>query len=180
MNETKSLKINDVRVSITLACRANNWELEEWRDESEFRRNPDHVTISDSRGKRFNKPVLPDGYFRLGNLPRGATGRAHFMLEVDRATEPHHKVKPQILVYQAYTTSGQFQERYNAKSLRILIVTTTHRRLENLKAVVKSVGGDRKYWFTTFDKITPDTVLIAPIWQQIESKELVPLVAPGL
>ena len=116
--------------------------------------------------------MLPDGYFCLV-VPQGKT---RFFLEVDRGTEPHAKFKPQVAVYEAYTRSGQYQARYHAKSLRVLIVTTTPRRLTHLKTVTKSAGGDRKYWFTTIDRITPETVLTAPIWQQLESDTLYPLI----
>ncbi|MBZ0285214.1 MAG: replication-relaxation family protein [Anaerolineae bacterium] len=168
------LKINDVRLAVTLACRANGWELETWWDEPIFRSNPDHVTLTDKRGTSRQKPVLPDGYFCL-TVPHG---KARFFLEVDRGTELHSAFKPQVQVYEAYTASGQYQARYQAKSLRVLIVTTTPRRLTNLKAVTKKAGGDRKYWFTTFAQLTPETVLTTPIWQSLEGNTLYPLIAP--
>lgn len=155
------LTINDVRVAIMLACQLQGIELVEWQDETVFRAQPDYVELADKRGRKHKKPVLPDGYFCL-NTPKG---KARFFLEVDRGTEALSKVAPQLAVYEAYTSSGQYQERFQAKSLRILMVTTTPKRLHNLKAVARKVEGDRKYWFTTFDHITAQTVLTAPIWE---------------
>lgn len=166
------LTINEVRVAITVACREQGIELVEWRDETVFRAQPDYVELKDKRGRSRQKPVLPDGYFCL-NTPKG---KARFFLEVDRGTEALSKVAPQLQVYETYTSSGQYQQRFQARSLRILIVTTTLKRLDNLKAVTRKVGGDRKYWFTTLEQINPQTVLTAPIWQQLDSRSSLPLI----
>jgi hypothetical protein len=166
------LAINDVRIAVTLAAAANGWTLEEWQDETGFRAHPDYVTLTDKRGKARKKPVLPDAYFCLAT----PNGRSRFFLEVDKGTEELAKFRPQIRVYQAYTVSGQYQERYQAKSLRVLIVTTSPRRLANLKLATEQAGGDRKYWLTTFDRITADTVLTAPIWQTLEGETELPLI----
>ncbi|GIL13920.1 MAG: hypothetical protein BroJett038_26400 [Chloroflexota bacterium] len=169
------LEINAVRVAVTLACRQHGWELETWHDEPIFRANPDYVVLTDGRGRQRKKPVLPDGYFCL-SVPQG---KARFFLEVDRGTEPHSAFRPQVQVYLAYTASGLYQARYQARSLRILIVTTTPRRLANLQAVTRKAGGDRKFWFTTFEQITAETVLTAPIWLPLETETAAPLIQPA-
>ena len=166
------LAINDVRVAILLALRQQGWTLETWEDEYSFRADPDHAHLQDSRGRTRKKPVLPDGYFRLA-VPQG---RAHFFLEVDRGTELLAQVKSQVEVYQAYTASGRYYERFQTRSLRVLVVTTGARRVANLKRVVAKAGGDRKYWFTTLDRVTPETVLTEPIWQRLDDKEPLPLI----
>jgi hypothetical protein len=168
------LKINDFRVAVALATRELGWEVETWEDELFFRANPDYVLVEDKRGKTHKKPVYPDGYFRLV-VPQG---RAHFFLEVDRGKEPHNKFQPQVEVYQAYTSSGQYQARYSKRSLRILVVTTSWRRVENLKKTTFQAGGDRKYWFTTFDHVSLETILTEPVWQRLDSNDLRPLITP--
>lgn len=167
------LMINDVRIAIMQACKKEGIDLIEWREENAFRAAPDYVEIKDKRGRTHKKPVLPDGYFCL-NTPKG---KSRFFLELDRGTEVLSKVIPQLQVYETYTASGQYQDRFQAKSLRILIVTTTTKRLDNLKEVARKVGGDRKYWFTTFDQIKPDSILTEPIWQQLGNVELHPLIS---
>jgi hypothetical protein len=162
------LMINDVRVAVMQACRQEGIDLLDWREENIFRAEPDYVEIKDKRERTHKKPVLPDGYFCL-NTPKG---KSRFFLELDRGTEVLSKVLPQLQVYEAYTVSGQYQTRFQAKSLRILIVTTTPKRLQSLKATARKVEGDRKYWFTTFDQIKSQTVLTAPIWQQLDSHTL--------
>jgi hypothetical protein len=161
------LAINEVRVAVSLACQANGFALEEWLDEPVFRGAPEYVTVTDSKGKTSDKPVFPDGYFRI-KTPQGT---AHCFLEVDRATEQQSKFRPQVEVYEAYVASGQYQARFSPKSMRVLIVTTTAERMQNLKKTVQGAGGDEKYWFTTFAQVTEATVLTAPIWERIGSKE---------
>ena len=130
--------------------------------------------VTDSRGRMRKKPILPDGYFRLA-VPQG---RAHFFVEVDRGSEPLSKFRPQVEVYQAYTASGQYQARYSKTSLRVLVITTSARRLANLKVTTREAGGDRKYWFTTFDRVTPETVLTGAIWERLGDNTHHPLVRP--
>jgi hypothetical protein len=162
------LKINDFRVAVALATQADGFTLEEWRDETVFRANPDYVLLPDKRGKGVKKPLLPDGYFCVAT-PRG---KARFFLEVDRGTEELSKFTPQVRVYNRYTESGQYQEKFQAKSLRILIVSSSPRRQATLRAATKAVGGDRKYWFTTFGEVTAATLFTHPIWQTLEDDAL--------
>lgn len=166
------LHINEFRLAIELAARTHEWTIEVWEDERTFRAETDYVSVRGADGSRRDKPVLPDGYFRLAT-PRG---RAHFFLEVDRGREAESAFKPQIQVYEAYTASGQYQARYSQKSLRIIVVTTTDRRLRNLMQVTAKSGGDGKYWFTTFSQVSANTVLTAPIWKRLSEVMLYPLV----
>lgn len=166
------LLITDVRVAVLLSARHNNWTVEQWLNETYFRAHPDYVTLKDRRGKSHQKPVFPDAYFCL-QTPRG---KARFFLEVDRGTEQLARFAPQIRVYEAYIASGQYQERFAARSLRILVIAPAAKRLRSLKAVTRKVGGDRKYWFTTIDRVTPETILTEAIWQQLDGDALLPLI----
>lgn len=165
------LKVNDVRVAIALAARLNGWQLAEWRDETFFRAKPDYVNLTDKRGTKRKLPVLPDGYFMLVT----PHGKARFFLEVDRGTEALSKFTPQVAVYEAFVGSGQYQERFQAKSLRILVVTTSQKRLDSLMRATADMAGDRKYCFTTFDRLTKETALTAAIWRRVGDTALSPL-----
>lgn len=162
-----TLRINDVRIAILLAAQEHDWQLLEWRDEGRFRAEPDYVLLTDGKGRQRQKPVLPDGYFCL-ETPRG---KARFFLEVDRGTEQLSKFAPQIAVYEAYTHSGQYQARFRARSLRVLVVTTSAKRMDSLKRVARDEGGDRKYWFTTLGQVSAQTVLTEPIWEQLANSQ---------
>jgi len=54
---------------------------------------------------------------------------------------------------------------HEGKGFRVLTVTTTQKRLEHLRQATEAAGGQNRFWFTTFDQVTPETVLTAPIWQ---------------
>ncbi len=170
------LHVNDVRVSIILATRQHGLEVIRWLDEPYFRAHKDYTMVPTAGGKQRKYPVLPDGYFLLGNVPQGATGRAHFFLEIDRGTEPLDKFTPQIVAYDEYVRSDAYERRFSAKSLRILIVTTTDKRLANLQAATRRVSSASYYWFTTFDRVTCETVLTRPIWYNLTEPQPYPLV----
>ena len=165
------LKVNDVRVAVMLAARQDGITLETWLDETTFRAQPDYVSLTTKSGRKRQKPVFPDGYFCLVT-PRGT---ARFFLEIDRGTELLSKFAPQIAVYEAYVASGGYQTRFQAKSLRVLVVTATERRVRSLMRVTQKVGGDRKYWFTTFDRVNTETILTGAIWQRLGSDMLLSL-----
>jgi hypothetical protein len=165
-------KITDFRIAVTLAARAHNWQIETWEDERVFKAATDYVLVTSDGSREQEKPVLPDGYFCL----KTDRGRAHFFLEIDRGKEPERSFKPQIEIYEAYVRSGGYQARYSKKSLRILIVTTTERRIHKLKTITEKAGGDGKYLFTAFGQVSTETVLTVPIWQKLGSSQLFSLV----
>ncbi|MBK9123532.1 MAG: replication-relaxation family protein [Chloroflexi bacterium] len=162
-----TLAINDFRTAVSVAAVHNGFHIEEWLDEFSFRASPDYVEIRGAGNRVTRKPVYPDAYFCLVT-PRG---RTRFFLELDRGVEPRARLKPQFAVYEAYTAGELYQQRFQARSLRILVVTTSPQRLASLKHVVTDVGGDRKYWFTTMSLATPESVLSAPIWEQLGDSE---------
>ncbi len=167
------LKVNDVRIIVTQAAALSGITVETWWDETTFRAHPDYVTLTNKREQEQRKPVLPDGYFCLST----SRGKARFFLEVDLGTETLSKFAPQIKVYERYVASGQYQTRFSAKSLRVLVVTTTRKRLNSLMRVTERVGGDRKYCFATIDHITKESVLTASIWKRLGNTDLSALIA---
>lgn len=156
------LAINDCYSAVYRACQEHKVSLMEWRDELSFRANPDTVWITNSRGTQSKKSVLPDGYFHI----KAPQGNARFFLEADLGTEGTTQVKSQIEVYQEYILSGAYEARFQAKSLRILVVTVSDQHLATLKRSIAEVGGGERYWLTTFEKLSPQDVLTAPIWQK--------------
>lgn len=163
------LATNDVRVAIEVAAERNGWVIEKWVNERDLKSKQmkDYVEITGPRGGKSRAAVVPDGYFQLGVGER----IGHFFLEVDRRTVTGQASKwerrdwaRKIRAFLAYYRSGMYHERYGTKSLRILTVTTGDRRLSNLKRITEEVGGKARFWFSTFDRITPEDVLTTPIW----------------
>lgn len=159
---THTLAINDVRIAVLLAAKAQGYTVDRWLDDTTLKsaEMKEYVLVSPNDRHKLRVPVIPDAYFilNLGNR------RAHFFLELDRATMTTERWKTRVLAYQEFIRSGRYQERYGTRSLRILTVTTTPQRLESLRNTTQKVNGGDLFWFTPIDQATPATILSAPIW----------------
>lgn len=167
-----TLAINDVRVAITLACRDANYTLVQWKNEADLKAEYDRVTITNEKGKQQSISLIPDSYFTI-ETPQGKTS---CFLEMDMGTMTVGRFATKIRAYLAYTQSGAYQQRYHTKSLRVLSITTSQTRCINLKAATESVGGDRRFWFSTRELMAREMVLHSPIWQVIDSSTPLALV----
>jgi len=158
-----ALKVNDVRIAITLSAQVHRYQVEKWLDETQLKSQEmrDYVIVTGGQGRSLKVAVIPDAYFVLHLGDR----RAHFFLELDQATMSNKRWKTRVLAYRAYTESGKYQQRYQTRSLRVLTVTTTPERLANLKKTTEAAGGDRLFWFTTFERATAEDPLFSPIWE---------------
>jgi hypothetical protein len=73
-----------------------------------------------------------------------------------------------VRAYTAFYESGQYTRRYEMEVMRVLTVTTGKKRLKTLKTVTEAVTeGARQamFWFSTFDQVSPNTVLSHRIWE---------------
>lgn len=167
-----ALAINDVRIAVTLAARSKGYRIEKWLDDNQLKSDvmKDYVTVKGQR-RTERVAIIPDAYFLVDLGER----RAHFFLELDRATMSSTRWKTRVLGYKTYTESGKYEQRYHTRSLRILTVTTTQARLENLKKTTEAASNQKLFWFTTLDQITPETVFIAPIWLRVGEDTPIPL-----
>jgi hypothetical protein len=162
------LAVNDFRVHLMRASREHEgFELVRWIPEKEFRAHPDFVYVKASQEKTKKKPVYPDGYAVL-NTP---LGEARFFVEIDSGTEGLEQFRSQIEIYQAYMLSGQYEERFESKALRIVIVTNSEKRLQNLRRVISKVGTKNPYWLTTASVATWQTILRDKIWYKVTDDE---------
>ena len=168
-----ALAINDFRIAVTLAARQPGYELLDWHSEAEIKQDYDRVNIQMTRGRNRNVAVVPDSYFAL-STPYGST---HFLLELDRGTMTTKRFRTKVEAYMAYYRSGGYEKRYGARSLRMLTVTLSQRRLENLKAVTEEAGGTRWFWFGVLSELTPNAVFGESVWQVAGQQECVPLIA---
>jgi hypothetical protein len=164
------LATNDVRIAVMQAAGRLGWCIERWLDDKALksRHMKDYVTLVGPQGGEKRAAVVPDGYFALD------TGQAvhHHLLEIDLRTVIGRSSQwgrrdwaRKVAAYLAYYRSGNYQRRYSAGSMRVLTITTGERRLANLKGITERAGGRARFWFTTFERVTPQTVLTQPIWQ---------------
>jgi hypothetical protein len=175
------LATNDVRIAITIAAHKHDFTIDTWFDDHTLKRRQmtDTVTLRSLQGGIQKAAVVPDGYFLLD------TGRHfyHHFLEVDlrtvtgaASTWGRRDWARKVQVYLEYYRSGKYQYRYKTQGLRILTVTTSEKRLANLKTITEKAGGRSRFWFTTFERVRASDVLIDPIWQTAGDTELHTLV----
>jgi hypothetical protein len=115
------------------------------------------------RGARIIRKYA-DGYFTL-RLP-STQRQAHFCLEIDQGTMTNPRWQEKVKAYQEFRQSGQSERQWGTRNFRVLAVTTSERRLTNLKKATEQARGDHFFWFTTFEKVNiwePETILDA-VW----------------
>ena len=161
---------NDVRVAVKRAANAAGWHVADWRDDRTMKRShkDEQVSIQLASGKRAGRALIPDAYFVLVST----TQAFRFFLEVDRGTETvvsesdrsNTDFASKIKRYLSFYASGRYQARYGSRDMRVLTVTTSERRLANLRAATEEVGGKGRFWFTTLDQCN-EGILDRPIWQ---------------
>lgn len=155
--------VNDFRLDVLQAAeRVNFLEIGQWFSEGVFRSWKDNVSYEDD-GKVVNRIITPDGYFEIW------INRIQFrlLLELDMATKDNprfvrEKAKPLL----NYLKSPRYKERFGHNAGRVLVVTTSERRLRNMKRATENALGKAAgvFFFTTFAAVTPQSVLTAPIW----------------
>jgi hypothetical protein len=181
------LATNDARIAITLSAARHGWQLLEWRDDRTLKREkPDKVQVEwvDEKKKKHNVrlSLVPDGYLLLEsgelNPTTNRPKRHHRFLEMDMGTVPgessrdaRHSWSLKSRAYIQYYRSGAYERDYQAKGLRVLTVTTTPKRLENLLRATQTAGGRELFLFSTLDEIRSADPLADPIWQQPGSAE---------
>lgn len=161
------LQINEFRIAVTLAAKEAGYSMETWLDDAELKSDYDYVTVDTPTGRKAKVSLIPDSYFTL-EVPQG---RASFFLELDRGTMTLGRFQQKILTYKKYFSSGQYQRRYKTKSLRVLTITVSEKRLQNLKRKADEVDGGRVFWFTTLDQVRMDLILNTPIWHIAGQKQ---------
>src|SRR5260221_2450702 len=158
--------VNDFRIAVTHACQhSETLSLEHWIPQSEFYSRPDRVDYTDANGAKAHRNIRPDGYIII----RVGEHLFRLLLEMDMSSEDNHRIcREKITPGIAYIESKGYQQRFWQNSGLWLFVTTSERRLRNMKRQTEAVAAKepRPCYFTTFDQITPDTILTGAIWQQ--------------
>jgi hypothetical protein len=167
-----TLAINAVRISVMLACRSLGYTLLEWRSESDLKADYDRVRVRDGSGKEKQVAVLPDSYFAIGVGQR----KYPFVLELDRGTMTLKRFQQKIQAYLAYHQTGGYERRFGSKSIRVLTVTLSERRLANLKHVSEEAGASRWFWFARLSELTPQSIFSLSVWQVAGEEQPQPLI----
>jgi Replication-relaxation len=105
-------------------------------------------------------PLIPDGYFELASA---RDVRAAFV-EVDLGTEAIPVLVRKARLYLQYAASGEFTKTFGRSQFRVLVLTTSERRLTNIRSAVAKVT-DKIFWFGTLDMVTAERFW-APVWSR--------------
>ena len=160
------LATNEIRVRMEVAAPKAGFTIQEWIDDKSLASQSirDQITVPTKDGGTRQITVGPDGYISLLS-PDGKT-RYRAFVEADRATVPLSRWNTKVWKYQLYFRSQTFQNRYGAtKPFRVLTVTTSQTRLENMKRVAEDIGAVTWFWFSTYTAIREeDRIMFSPSW----------------
>ena len=162
-----TLMISNFRACLSLALR----DLPDVRLLFWVRENPqelkDYVSFTDESGRHRRLPIVPDGFFGIED----PQGRMFFFLEADRSTMTNARFLRKLRAYWLWWKQGGHRRRFGIESFRVLTITRTERRKENLRRVAKKADdrqiGSLMFWFTSeerYDIRDPRTIL-GEIWQ---------------
>jgi hypothetical protein len=164
------LDTNTIRIAIRKAVEVLGLTIIDWKSEEVLR----------SEAKTDNTNVIPDDYFLLEQPLPGENRRRilRLFIEIDRRTvtgeakassvsqrDWAHKIQGYITYFRAEA----YSKRYGSVGgkpvpARVLTITTGEKRAQHLREITEKNGGKARFWFTSFDKVTPETIFTASIW----------------
>jgi hypothetical protein len=106
----------------------------------------------------LGKRLIPDGYFTL----QAPDGTKSCFLEVDLGYERGRVWDGKVRQYLRLATSGDYEHRFGQKAFRVLVITTTERRVESLRRSVAALT-KKIFRFTTLDLVR-NSGPFASIW----------------
>ena len=166
------LAVNDFRLDMIEACIQDpEINLETWIPESEFWAYPDRIEYL-HKDRRIKRNIRPDGYFMLATPEHFL----RYLLEIDRSTEDNPRfLREKILPGLAYIKTEAYQDRFGHRSGRWLVVTTGEKRMTNMLRQARRGKAKGLFYFTTYDQVSVNTLLHAPIWRRADRDDQVPL-----
>ena len=94
-------------------------------------------------------PLIPDGYCEIGS----AQGLRSMFVEVDLGTEAVPILARKASLYLQLAASGEFSQAFGRSQFRVLLITTSDRRLQNIRAAIAKLT-DKIFWMGTLDLVT--------------------------
>jgi len=162
-----TLMISNFRICLELALKnLPGTNLLFWEKESP-KELKDYVYIRDLQGREIRAPIVPDGFFGIED-PKG---KAYFFLEADQSTMTNARILKKMKAYWNWWKQGRHTEKFGIKAFRVLTITKTEKRKENLRGITKKADdrqrGSLMFWFTSEKKYSlqkPESILES-IWQ---------------
>jgi hypothetical protein len=159
-----TLALNDTEIAFRKGCKALGYQITKWIGESAIKADYDRISVQHD-GKTETKAVQPDMYMAISAADELSEPTFHFLFEEDKGTEVRKQFSNKIPTYLAYFKSKECKARYGTNRLRVLVVTTSERRLANIKRYTEAAGGKSRFWFTTHAQLDHANPFISEIWQ---------------
>ncbi|RPJ74773.1 MAG: hypothetical protein EHM20_10045, partial [Alphaproteobacteria bacterium] len=158
-----TLMISDFRACLTLALNKKPEARLQWLndDGSEIKQEVYFM----EEGKRKRLPIIPDGFFQIED----PEGKMRFFLEADRSTMTNARFLNKMKAYWLWWKQGG-QKSMGIENFRVLSITKTKNRMENLIEVSKRVDDNYKssymFWFTSIDnyQLSQPENILEDIW----------------
>jgi hypothetical protein len=93
-------------------------------------------------------PIIPDAFFQIEDSVRTVSS----FLECDMGGESGKVWLQKIEAYIAFATTGEFQRQFGERQFRVLIATTTYRRIRFIRSLITKYT-DKIFWLSTFELI---------------------------
>ncbi len=156
-----TLMISRFRATLDLALQPQGkTHLIAWQKES-----ADLKAVIKTKGQRL--VIKPDGFFTIQH--RGKP--LHFFLEADRSTMTNQRYLAKLRAYWLWWEKGGHQRTFNIPNFRVLTLTISEKRKENLRALARQADdkkrGSTMFSFTcekSFRLEDPETILKS-VWQ---------------
>jgi hypothetical protein len=160
-----TLRRNDFRLALTLACRGSSGtRLLWWRQDNGIK---DTVTFVDKDAKQVFRrvSVLADGFFGIEHQSR----RFFYFVEIDRATVSSQRMLLRFRGYYNMWLQKRHVKRFGIQSFRVLIATSGEARMKKLMETARQVSTTHEaaklFWFATFEYYDQPDSILEPIWQ---------------
>ncbi len=132
-NLKHSLMISQFRTVLTLATLSHGEKITRWHQGYDLK---DMLT----QGRRLPPAIVPDGFFTIETV----AGRWHFFLEADRSTMSHHRFVAKVRAYWDWWRDKTYNESLDITKFRVLTITETEGRKENLCAASREADARRE------------------------------------
>jgi hypothetical protein len=178
------LAVNDFRLTIAQACEQDpELVLVDWVPEGQFLKDKDTVTYTNRDGSSGKRMMQPDGWFQVKKTSRRYPGKwanYAFLVEIDMGTETTTRFgRDKVLPGVAYLKSELYAQRFGVAYGRYVVVTGSETRLQNMKTQTERLGGEKLFYFTTFERISPQSAFYEPIWWLAGAEPQYSLIPPG-
>lgn len=114
--------------------------------------------------------LVPDGYFELATL----AGLRPMFLEIDLGNQAMKVWQQKVRSYLQLAVSGDFARVFGQSQFRVLVITTSPRRLMKIRATVAKQT-DKLFWLSDFQTINR-TGFWSASWLRPSGDQTVPLI----